>query len=59
MSALATTLASYVGYLGFTQEERGLAVRCLAAFGEACALVPTVCFAACLPQMPGAVDDSH
>ena len=54
--ALTTVLASYINYPIFGDEERCLVIKCLAAMARAAANVPTICFAACLPQFGGEED---
>ena len=51
--ALATVLASYISYPIFGDEERCLVISSLAALARAASGVPTICFAACLPQLAG------
>ena len=54
--ALITALASYVNYPIFGDEERTSVIQCLAALARAAAGVPSICFAACLPQLGGEED---
>ena len=51
--APATVIASYIGYPFLDADDRALALESLSALGEAAALLPSVCFAACLPAGPG------